>query len=306
MAFVISCGCGRTYQLKDEFAGRLVTCPACGASLRATPPQRAAQADPVFEHDKFLLRQKHLSINEKYHVWDEEGGELLFVERPVHLLKSLAAIAAAIMVGGIMVVFIVLIALVIFPSRANAPQAGPGLQEIVAIGVMALLVGAAIVAAITTAVWIMPKRHVYFYRNETRAECLLHILQDKKFWLIMASYTVVDATGTLLATLHKNYLYNFFRKRWVCRRPDGSTLCVAQEDSLVLSLLRRFLGSFYGLLRTNFIIQAGESEDVIGEFNRKFTLLDRYVLDLSDDPQRTLDRRIALALGVMLDTGERR
>jgi len=45
---------------------------------------------------------------------------------------------------------------------------------------------------------------------------------------------------------------------------------------------------------------------VVGEFNRKFTLLDRYVLDLKADGARVLDRRVALALGVMLDTGERR
>ena len=45
---------------------------------------------------------------------------------------------------------------------------------------------------------------------------------------------------------------------------------------------------------------------MIGEFNRKFTILDRYVLDMTADPAHELDRRIALALGVMLDTGERR
>jgi hypothetical protein len=45
---------------------------------------------------------------------------------------------------------------------------------------------------------------------------------------------------------------------------------------------------------------------VVGEFNRKFTLLDRYVLDLSRDEERALDRRVAVAMGVMLDTGERR
>ena len=37
---------------------------------------------------------------------------------------------------------------------------------------------------------------------------------------------------------------------------------------------------------------------MIGEFNRKLTLLDRYVLDLTADRQRVFDRRIALALGV--------
>jgi hypothetical protein len=45
---------------------------------------------------------------------------------------------------------------------------------------------------------------------------------------------------------------------------------------------------------------------VVAEFNRKFTILDRYVLDLSKDSARVLDRRVALAMGVMLDTGERR
>ena len=56
----------------------------------------------------------------------------------------------------------------------------------------------------------------------------------------------------------------------------------------------------------NFLLVRGADEEVVGEFNRKFTLLDRYVLDLSADPGRALDRRIALALAIMLDTGERR
>lgn len=75
---------------------------------------------------------------------------------------------------------------------------------------------------------------------------------------------------------------------------------------MILSLLRRFIGPLYGILRTNFIIVRPHDEQVIGEFNRKFTILDRYVLDMSADPEHYLDRRIALALGVLLDTGERR
>jgi len=74
----------------------------------------------------------------------------------------------------------------------------------------------------------------------------------------------------------------------------------------VLSLLRRIIGPFLGFLRTNFVLVRGADAEIFGEFNRKFTLLDRYVLDLSADPARTFDRRIAVALGVMLDTGERR
>jgi hypothetical protein len=84
---------------------------------------------------------------------------------------------------------------------------------------------------------------------------------------------------------------------------------MAIEDSVVLSLLRRVLGSLFGVLRTNFVLVllgGPQHGTVIGEFNRKFTLFDRYVLDLSADPERQFDRRVALALGLMLDTGERR
>jgi hypothetical protein len=117
---------------------------------------------------------------------------------------------------------------------------------------------------------------------------------------------VRDPSGRRLARLWKNYLYNLFRKRWYLKSPDGTILYMAKEDSILLSLLRRFLGPLFGLLRTNFIIVRNGSEEVVGEFNRKFTILDRYVLDLRADIGRSLDRRVALALGVMLDTGERR
>jgi hypothetical protein len=164
----------------------------------------------------------------------------------------------------------------------------------------------AIVGAVFVGIVLSAKRHVTFYRDPSKSEPLINVLQDAKFQPITATYTVTDRDGTLLCRLHKNILYNLIRKRWYCYRPDGSMLCVAMEDSIVLSLLRRFLGPMFGLLRTNFIIVPPDSEQVIGEFNRKFTLFDRYVLDLTHDANRMLDRRIALALGVMLDSGERR
>jgi hypothetical protein len=99
-------------------------------------------------------------------------------------------------------------------------------------------------------------------------------------------------------------LFDYIRRRWQVMNANGQTLCTAKEDSIILSLLRRTGIPIFLFLRTNFIFLRGQ--DVIGEFNRKLTLLDRYVLDLTADRQRSFDRRIALALGVMLDTGERR
>ncbi len=112
--------------------------------------------------------------------------------------------------------------------------------------------------------------------------------------------------GEPIARLRKAYVHNVVRKRWYVETPGGQPLAMAIEDSIVLSLLRRVLGPFFGFLRTNFVFVRGGDAEVFGEFNRKFTLLDRYVLDLRADPERTFDRRIALALGIMLDTGEGR
>jgi hypothetical protein len=172
------------------------------------------------------------------------------------------------------------------------------------------MVGTFILAA-ALSITLMAKRHVTFYRDQTKQDRMLQIIQDNKFYLINAHYSIKDAQGQLLATLHKNHLYNILRKRWYCYAPDGSLLCVAKEDSMLRSVLRRIFAQLGGigalalpLLRTNFVILHGQQP--MGLFNRKMTLLDRYQLDMSADTRRVIDRRIALALGVMLDTGERR
>lgn len=291
MAIAVSCNCGKSYNLKEEYAGQTVQCPTCGGAIEVGAS--GAASDPVFGRDKFLLHQKHLSISEKYKVWDEQGNVLLFVERPAHVLRNLLALFAGVLSGAVVAA--------VFGALASAVS-NEGAQAAL---ILAAILGF-IVTLLVVGIALSQKRHTHFYSDETRSRQLMEIKQDQKFSLLNATYTLVDAQEQVIARFRKNYLYNIFRKRWYCTRPDGATLCVAMEDSLILSLLRRVLGPLFGILRVNFIILEGTSENVIGEFNRKFTLLDRYVLDLTADRGRALDRRIALALGVLLDTGERR
>lgn len=295
MALSVQCQCGNSYDLKDEYAGRLVRCPKCQAVSRAERRTYNAQsqADPVFDRDIFLLRQKHLAINEKYTVSDESGSPIVFVERPAHLLRNLLALIVG--TGAAIVVFGLLM------GAGGALQRGP---------LAALFLLASAPAAFFTLIVVgsaaSKKRHITFYRDEGKRERLLEILQDRKLQIITATYTVRDAAGRAIAKFHKNHLYNFFRKRWEIRTQAGHVAFVAKEDSVILSLLRRVLGPMYGLLRTNFVIFGPDERSALGEFKRKMTILDRYALDLSRDRHRKLDRRLALALGVMLDTGERR
>ncbi len=296
MSVRVTCQCGTSYELKDEFAGKLVKCPQCGRENRvpgAGVPMQV-QADPVFDRDIFLLRQQMLRISEKYDVGDEKGNNIIYIERPAHLLRNLGAILAALVAA--VVVFVA------FGTAADQTPVGSAARGILLVLGLVL----AIVTLIAVGVPLSAKRHVTFYRDASKRDRLLEVLQDKKWQPITATYTVRDFRGKPLASFAKNILYNLIRKRWYIYGPDRRLQFVAKEDSVILSLLRRFLGPLFGVLRTNFIILRPDSEDVIGEFKRKFTILDRYVLDMSGDPQRLMDRRVALALGVMLDTGERR
>ena len=297
MSVRVLCQCGTSYELKDEFAGRLVKCPQCGRENRVpgTAPAVATtpQADPAFDRDVFLLRQQMLRISEKYDVCDEQGQKIVYVERPAHFLRNFGALLAGLIAAGVFIGLCL--------AGADAMKGSAGGSILGLIGIIGFLP-----VLLLVAVPLSTLRHVTFYRDQSKRERLLEILQDKKFQPIIATYTVRDARGRPMVKLAKNYLYNIFRKRWYVQAPSGTVLYTAKEDSIILSLLRRLIGPLLGILRTNFIICRGESDEVIGEFNRKFTILDRYVLDLKADGARSMDRRVALALGVMLDTGERR
>ena len=289
---VVACPCGEVYELRPEYAGRLLECAACHRHLRAGAPSRVVgDVAPGFDRDIFLLRERLLSISAKYEVRAADGAPILYVERPTFLLRAVLAY----LLGGIatMVMVVWLSTLV--------RSVGEDLGGLLILAGLVLVPGTFVVVSMS----LRPLRHVTVYRDESRAESLLRVLQDQRFAVLTRTYTVVTTGGEILARLRKRYVHNVIRKRWYVETPAGRVVALAIEDSIVLSLLRRVLGSLFGLLRTNFVLTHPDGT-VLGEFNRKFTLLDRYVLDLTGDPHRHLDRRVALALGVMLDTGERR
>jgi len=290
----VACPCGEVYELKPEYAGRLLECPVCERHLRAGRGPASSRpatpgADPAFDRDVFLLRERVLSISSRYEVWAEDGTPIAFVERPTYPVRTLLAYVA-----GAVAAFVVLGWVASASSNA-------------AVNALAALLGWGLALATFVAVSMSarPLRHVTVYRDDTRREVLLRVLQDQRVAVLVRTYTVTRGDGTPLARLGKSYLHNIVRKRWTIADAEGRLRALAIEESIVLSILRRVLGSLFGVLRTNFVFVRPDGE-VLGEFNRKFTLLDRYALDVTADEERTLDRRIVLATGIMLDTGERR
>ena len=307
MPIDVTCSaCQAEFQVKDEFAGRKVRCSECKSVIVLPEAEDAVEVvdesgfDPAFQRDKFLLHQKHFSINSRYVVSDEDGKDIMHVVRPTHLFRSLVAMFVVMFVLGVVITVLIFGGITLHPVIGDA---GTVVYAIVGIVVL-------VFATLFTYLWLAPKRHITFYADERKQRKLLEVLQDQKIAIRMATYTVRDENGEEIGRFRKDYLANFLRKRWDGFDNQGRLLYVVREDSILLSLLRRFLGSFYGLLRTNFVIhqvdEDGKDGPLLGEFNRKFTLFDKYVLDCTHDRSRNMDRRMAIAIGVLLDTAEKR
>ncbi len=147
------------------------------------------------------------------------------------------------------------------------------------------------------------KRHIYVYNNTAMESPILNILQDNIFMILYMRFTVTTPDGKVIAKFRRRNLISALRRTWDIQSPEGTVVGRAVEDSWGKALLRRFV-PFGELFKTDFIITIGNR--VIGKFIRRWTMADKYILDLTEDPQKTFDRRAAIALAVLLDAGERR
>ena len=145
------------------------------------------------------------------------------------------------------------------------------------------------------------------YADDTKNQPLLIVSQESALTIINFTFVVKDANGTIIGYLRRQGLQSIFRRVWHVEDAQGRTIVLAMEDSWSKAILRRLMGS-HGLLSmlvlTNFIIVRADKEPPIGEFNRRLTLTDKHILDMSNDPTRTVDRRLAVALAIVLDNIE--
>jgi len=153
------------------------------------------------------------------------------------------------------------------------------------------------------------KEHIRFCADENETQELFHI--QAQTWLDTGSarYDVVDAQDGKIGLLHHVFGKSLLRTTWNVLNAADEEVAFAQERSQAMAILRRaidFVPDIGGLIPIpyNFDILAGGQ--VIGTMDRKFQLRDRYVLDLTGDPDKKLDRRLAIALAIGLDTLQNR
>ncbi|GEM_PF-3629759 len=111
---------------------------------------------------------------------------------------------------------------------------------------------------------------------------ILTVIKDKKFQFL-ASYSVLDSQGTAIGSL-KNKM-SLIREKWVIK--DGSNTDVGQ-------VVGRFTVGLpcYEIYLNNIRV---------GFYKRKFGPLQQSTIDLSQDPEKKLDRRLAIGFGIAID-----
>jgi uncharacterized protein YxjI len=153
------------------------------------------------------------------------------------------------------------------------------------------------------------KEEIRFFGDEAESHELFQI--KARTWLDTggSKYDVIDAQEGNIGLLEHVFGKSLFRSTWRISTPEGEEIAIARERSQALAIVRRvidFVPDVGGLIPIpyNFDLLAGDR--VIGKMDRKFQLRDRYVLDLSGDTEKVLDRRLAIALAIGLDTLQNR
>jgi uncharacterized protein YxjI len=148
------------------------------------------------------------------------------------------------------------------------------------------------------------KEDIRFYADDSRSVELLRIKARQRFDPA-ATYDVVSAGGEKVGEIQKVFGESLIRSTYRINGASGSV--TARESSLAVALFRRlvgfvpYVGGFADWLPIpyHFSLRRGDVE--IGTYRRRLGIRDVYDLDLGGDPDRTLDRRLALAVAVGMD-----
>ena len=146
------------------------------------------------------------------------------------------------------------------------------------------------------------REDIRFFADENESEELFRI--KARAWLELAGrYDVVAPDGTRLGVLEKVFGRSLLRSTWRVLDENEQEVAFTHEKSVALALLRRVIDFVpYGeLVPVVFQFTIHMDGQQIGEMTRPIGLRDRYILRLPGDPDRRIDRRVAVALSVALD-----
>ena len=146
------------------------------------------------------------------------------------------------------------------------------------------------------------KEDIRFFADESEAEELFRI-KARAVFEVRGRFDITTPEGERIGLLEKVFGISLLRSTWRIYDGNEQQVALAQEKSMPIAILRRAIDLVpYGELIPivfQFTIQMDGRE--VGELRRPIGLRDRYILKLGGDPDRRIDRRVAVALAIALD-----
>ena len=148
------------------------------------------------------------------------------------------------------------------------------------------------------------RESITVWTDESRAEVLFSV-KAEKILDIHGKFLVRDAADNLIGYCRKAFGASLFRSTWEVYSASDELLFTATEKNKFIAITRR-IARFFPYLEDiapffpfNFIFE--KDGNVVGHHMRLWgRLADQYVLTLEDD-YKQCDRRMLLALGILLD-----
>jgi uncharacterized protein YxjI len=151
------------------------------------------------------------------------------------------------------------------------------------------------------------KEDIRFYTDETRTTELLRIKARQRFDP-RARYDVTTPDGQKVGEIQKVFGKSLLRSTYTIFDAQGNEVATARERNRFVAFFRRaagfipYVGDFADWLPIAYHFDFVRGEEKLGAHERKlFSFRDVYRIDMSEDPQRTVDRRLVLALAVGMD-----
>jgi uncharacterized protein YxjI len=151
------------------------------------------------------------------------------------------------------------------------------------------------------------KEDIRFFSDRDRTRESLRIKARQRFDP-RARYDVTLPDGTKVGEIQKVFGKSLLRSSYALFDASGAEVATAQEKSLFVALFRRivgfipFIGDLADWLPIPYHFDFTRGDQKIGEHRRRIGRIgDVYDIDMSDDPERTVDRRLVLALAVGMD-----
>jgi uncharacterized protein YxjI len=151
------------------------------------------------------------------------------------------------------------------------------------------------------------KEDIRFYTDDSKTTELFRIKARQRFDP-RARYDVTSADGTKIGEIQKVFGKSLLRSTYQLFDASGAEVAVAQERNRFVALFRRlagfipYVGDFADWLPIAYHFDFLRGEEKLGEHNRKlWSFRDVYTIDMSGDPQHTIDRRLILANAVGMD-----